>query len=133
MHELRSLSCESRTPLVEFLSHSRVMVSRKQAFFFPILLVTSMRTQSSEYIVETLRRLIINSFSLCLYGYLMIRRSVAEVKGIHYCYSPQSRFAGAVSERLVCFNLSLKCQKTAVSAKCLYWITPSLLFTRMDS
>jgi hypothetical protein len=58
----------------------------------------------------------------------------AEVKGIQLLmYSPQRRFAGAVSERLVCFNLSLKCQKTAVSAKCLYWITPSLLFTRMDS
>jgi hypothetical protein len=31
-------------------------------------------------------------------------------------YLPQRRFAGAVSERLVCFNLSLKCQKSTVSA-----------------
>jgi hypothetical protein len=31
-------------------------------------------------------------------------------------YLPQRHFAGAVSERLVCFNLLLKCQKTTVSA-----------------
>jgi hypothetical protein len=36
--------------------------------------------------VETLRRLIINPFSLCLYGCLMIRRSVALPKSKEFNY-----------------------------------------------
>jgi hypothetical protein len=36
--------------------------------------------------VETLRRLIINPFSLCLYGCLMIKRSVALPKSKEFNY-----------------------------------------------